>query len=428
MYRWFLGTSAVALAGLVALAGYAPAQEKKEGPASGQNREGAAANTQRNGSGAAVQQQQGWTTDRYEGDSRSWGEIRYDRYFSGPYYYEGGPRYGWGYSYRPGSYSFGWRPRYFTYGSYDSGYYFGDSYYGDPWYGPRPRPFFRPSWIDYNYGFVGPYYYYASPYASYPFTDSGIYHRSTGSGYAYGAMDPNSALIDVKLGAADAQVSFDDTPTQQTGDMRQFITPSLEPGKNFSYMIHARWKQGDRDMDDTRKVTVHAGERVKVDFTSRQEEGQGNGAKPEAAPRPGKGDSGALPTPRAPQVIPPRPEGDQGRIEVHEGKFLSFREGTLEMTDPEGKKHSHYLAPGAQVIIDGKPAKPEDLKADMKIKVSTKKGDSLTATKIEVNSQGYQNGDKPAPDLGAPPPQPKQNGEKQAPDKSQIPPPQQPKL
>jgi len=88
---------------------------------------------------------------------------------------------------------------------------------------------------------------------------------------------------------------------------------------------------------------------------------------------------------------------------------MSLKEGTLEMTDIQGKKHSHHLAPDAQIIINGQPAKPEDLKADMKLKVTTKKGDPQTATKIEVMSQGKQNGEKRAPDLGdpLPPPQPK---------------------
>ena len=92
---------------------------------------------------------------------------------------------------------------------------------------------------------------------------------------------------------------------------------------------------------------------------------------------------------------------------MHEGQFISFKDGTLEMSDPQHGKHSHHLSQDTQVIIDGKPAKPEDLKADMKIKVSTKKGDPQTVTKIEAKSKMQeQPGQRRAPDQGAPPPQP----------------------
>jgi hypothetical protein len=125
----------------------------------------------------------------------------------------------------------------------------------------------------------------------------------------------------------------------------------------------------------------------------------------EGAPRPRQGDNLA-PPPDAGQLAP---QGDQANIEFHEGQFLSFKEGMLEMTDAQGKKHSHHLAPGTAIIIDGKPAKPEDLKSDMKLKVSTKKGDPQTITKIEVKSQGKQGEKRPLDqgDQGAPPQQPK---------------------
>jgi len=454
MYRGYLGVSAVALAGLMALAATAQekkegSSEKKEGSSSGQQRaapqrEGASAAPQREGS-SATQQHQGATTERREGEIRSGNEIRRDGeirsgaeirrdgeirggYYSGQYY-DGGRWYGRGYNYGPGYSSFGWRPRYgYGYGFYDGGYAFDNSYYDEGWNTFRPRRLIR----------GGPGYLYGSydtPYASSSSADCNTHSGSARNGYAYGAMDPNAALIDVKLGAANAQLFFDDAQTQQTGTMRQFVTPALEPKKDFSYMIHAKWKEGDRDMDDTRTVKVHAGDRLTVDFTTKQEPAQTNGAKPEAAPRPGLGDNGAAPPP--PEAAQQFQGADQGNLEVHEGQFLSFKEGTLEMTDTQGKKHSHHLAPGAQIMINGQPAKPEDLKADMKLKVSTKKGDPQTATKIEVKSQGKQNGEKRAPDLGAPPapkqpnqgaaPAPKQPGEKPAPDKGAPPPPEQPK-
>lgn len=463
MYRRYLGISAVALAGLLALGDNATAQNRPKGSGSGERREGASnPGAQESGKGGQTTEprregeqrregeiRQGGSEIRREGETRSGGNYygpSNGRGIYGPgYSFFGGPRYYYRYGY-PGYYGNGY---YYGYG--DPGYY-DNGYYDDGWNGGRRGRFFGRSsgWSGYSYGAYsygsggchgGCHGGYGSAchggyYGSGCNGSSGYYGMpANGNRYAYGAMDPNAALIDVKLGTADAQLFFDDAATQQTGAMRQFVTPALEPKKEFSYMVHAKWKEGDRDMDDSRTVKVHAGDRLTVDFTTKQEAIQGNGAKPEAAPRPGLGDGAAIPPPDAAQQIP---GPDQGNLEVHEGQFLSFREGTLEMTDIQGKKLSHHLAPGAQIMIDGKDAKPEDLKADMKLKVSTKKGDPQTVTKIEVKSQGkQQNGEKRAPDLGAPPapkqpdsgaaPAPKQPGEKPAPDKGAPPPPEQPK-
>jgi hypothetical protein len=57
-------------------------------------------------------------------------------------------------------------------------------------------------------------------------------------------------------------------------------------------------------------------------------------------------------------------------------------------------------------MIDGRQAKPEDLKADMKIKVSTKKDDPQAITKIEVKSKDKDkdSGDKGISNKETPPP------------------------
>jgi uncharacterized protein (TIGR03000 family) len=376
MVRRYLGVSAVALAGLLALAANATAQEKKEGSgekkegaSSGQHREGASAAPKQEGSGSA-QQRQGATMEkregseqRREGEARSGAEIRRDGEIRGGYYsgqyYDGGRWYGRGNYYGPGSYSYyGWRPRSYGYGFYDGGYNFDDSYY-DAWSPSRPRRVFRGA-PGYLYGS------YDTPYATYPSAaDCDTKYGSTGNGYAYGAMDPNAALIDVKLGAANAQVFFDDAATKQTGQMRQFITPALEPKKDFSYMVHAKWKEGDRDMDETRTVKVHAGDRLTVDFTTKQEPAQPNAAKPEAAPRPGLGDNGAAPAPKQP-----------GAPDL----------GAAPAPKQSGEKQAPAPAPA--------PA-PK------------------------------QSGEKQAPDLGAAP-APK-SGDKPASDKAAPPPPEQPK-
>jgi hypothetical protein len=66
----------------------------------------------------------------------------------------------------------------------------------------------------------------------------------------------------------------------------------------------------------------------------------------------------------------------------HEGTFVSAADNMLTMTGKDGKKMEHKLSKTATITVDDKPAKVEDLKADMKITVTTDdKGD---VTKIEA--------------------------------------------
>jgi uncharacterized protein (TIGR03000 family) len=67
---------------------------------------------------------------------------------------------------------------------------------------------------------------------------------------------------------ADAEVSFDGTRTTLTGTERTFKTPPLEKGSNYYYSVRARWTQDGRPVEQTRKVMVKAGAKVRVDFTS----------------------------------------------------------------------------------------------------------------------------------------------------------------
>jgi uncharacterized protein (TIGR03000 family) len=67
---------------------------------------------------------------------------------------------------------------------------------------------------------------------------------------------------------ADAQVFFDGNPTTQAGTEREYVTPPLAAGATFHYSIRARWTENGRPVEQTRRVPVTAGARVRVDFTS----------------------------------------------------------------------------------------------------------------------------------------------------------------
>ena len=71
-------------------------------------------------------------------------------------------------------------------------------------------------------------------------------------------------------------------------------------------------------------------------------------------------------------------------VNTHVGKFVSLTGHKLEMTDSKGKEHSHTMAKDATITCDGDACKADHLKAGMKIRVTTEKGDANVVTHIEA--------------------------------------------
>jgi uncharacterized protein (TIGR03000 family) len=79
------------------------------------------------------------------------------------------------------------------------------------------------------------------------------------------AIESKSATIDVHVPRG-AQVTFDGSPTHQTGTDRRFVSPPLDQGHMYSYRISARWLSNGQERTETRNVRVRAGQTVDVDF------------------------------------------------------------------------------------------------------------------------------------------------------------------
>jgi len=67
-----------------------------------------------------------------------------------------------------------------------------------------------------------------------------------------------------------AELWFNGTKTSVTGTQREFVTPALTPGKNFTYEIKARWMENGRPVEQTQSVQVQANAWKMVNFTARQ--------------------------------------------------------------------------------------------------------------------------------------------------------------
>ena len=66
---------------------------------------------------------------------------------------------------------------------------------------------------------------------------------------------------------ASAQLWFQDVPTNETGAARDFISPLLTPGREYTYDVRATWREGGRVVTQTRHLIVHPGDALTVDFT-----------------------------------------------------------------------------------------------------------------------------------------------------------------
>jgi uncharacterized protein (TIGR03000 family) len=82
-------------------------------------------------------------------------------------------------------------------------------------------------------------------------------------------MDENAAMIAVRV-PPDAEIWFDGKKTSQTGPVRYFETPALAPGHDYAYEIRARWKENGHEVERTRSVIVHPGDRLALNFVHRQ--------------------------------------------------------------------------------------------------------------------------------------------------------------
>jgi len=186
------------------------------------------------------------------GGGRSYGGRSYGSYGGYSGYGNGGYNRGYGY----GGYNRG-----YGYGGYNRGYGFYPGYYGT--YGSGDYGYTR------NYGYFSTYPDYSGYYVD-EGSESPSY-SSTGPATTYQSFYPSTpstaVTMNVHVPDANADVWIENSPTQQRGMDREFVSPALDTGRTFTYHVRARWMENGQERDQTRNVDVQAGQRVTVDFT-----------------------------------------------------------------------------------------------------------------------------------------------------------------
>ncbi len=219
--------------------------------------------------------------------------------------YRGGYSPGWGGGLYIGSY-----PRYSGYGyGYPYGYssFYSPSYYSSSYYYPS-----------YSYSYAPGYSYYTPSYASayaQPSYGLGTTTQSTQSFYPPDdSRSYNTVHFRVKVPSPDAEIWFEGAPTQQRGMARDFESPELTPGRDYTYHIRARWMDNGQMRDETRVLKVQAGQSLTVDFNrpdtsaTAPETPAANPGRPAAQPVPNQ------PLDQQPQTAPTNPPPPAGEI------------------------------------------------------------------------------------------------------------------
>ncbi|HEV2948301.1 MAG TPA: TIGR03000 domain-containing protein [Gemmataceae bacterium] len=174
--------------------------------------------------------------------------------------------------FRHNSFFYGGFPGYWGWGGYypyDNSYYNSYPYYSDSY----------PS--DYGYDSSPDYGYSAPSYSSSPLGEVSTTAPATPP--AQPSIPDNAVLIGIRV-PDNAQIWVDGEKTTQTGTFREFVTPPLELGQQYSYDIKARWTENGQEVVRDRKVTFHGGDRLMVNMTTAQPNKAAAKSQPPAAP------------------------------------------------------------------------------------------------------------------------------------------------
>jgi uncharacterized protein (TIGR03000 family) len=281
--------------------------------------------------------------------------------------------------------------------------YYGREGYGyqqDGWYGSdygrrgwRGRGFSR-TYSDYGNGMYDNGYgygYYRNEYPGYFAGQSGMSGYYTPEMYGQSAgMANNRVLVRLFVPDANARVWFEGAPTQQGGFDRLYISPPIDPGKNYAYTIKAAWMENGKEVTREQKLPVHANQQALASFDQRFQGNDGN--LPPATSTARREDTLGRPEMQEPDRNPAANGFTQGEkttksADLVLGKILSVNGDRFTITDLDGNNQRSFQIPdGTQIMQNGQNVGHDVLKPGMQVSVSLKSGTHDVASRVEVKS------------------------------------------
>ncbi|MFL5339007.1 MAG: TIGR03000 domain-containing protein [Gemmataceae bacterium] len=82
----------------------------------------------------------------------------------------------------------------------------------------------------------------------------------------YGFVTPTYARFEVTV-PADALVSLEGMPVNQTGPQRTFRATGLEPGQSYWLRLKATWLDGGKEVVQEKTINVRGGQTVRMDLS-----------------------------------------------------------------------------------------------------------------------------------------------------------------
>jgi uncharacterized protein (TIGR03000 family) len=151
----------------------------------------------------------------------------------------------------------------------------------------------------YTYGVTPTSYYDRAPFFT-PAESPGAFStlstmQAPGSVGAALAANPQTALINVLVPSADAELRFDNTLTTPAGTRREFVTPPLGARGTYVYNVRVSWIDDGVQRTRDKNVFVQAGDRLIVDLSTSRETYEGRSLR--VLP-PAEGGSSLRTTPR----------------------------------------------------------------------------------------------------------------------------------
>ncbi len=116
------------------------------------------------------------------------------------------------------------------------------------------------------------------------------------------SADARPAYLTVQI-PANAELTVDGIRTKQMGEVRNFVSPPLNPGRNFVYIFRATWKEGGKEVSRERKVRVQAGAEMTVDLLKADDGKEMNAGAAQPA---------AVENPPAASSVPAATDDDKG--------------------------------------------------------------------------------------------------------------------
>jgi uncharacterized protein (TIGR03000 family) len=208
-------------------------------------------------------------------------------------------------------------------------------------------------------------------------------------------MGSNQVLIRLFVPNPEARVWFEGSPTEQTGSDRLYISPPIDPGKNYSYTIKATWMENGKEVTKEQNLPVHANQRAMASFDPRFD---GNRRQqPDQLPLPSTSTARREDTLGRPEMQEqdrnPAATGQNQNEKATKspdfvaGKIVSVTGDRLTISEADGGNQRTFQIPNdTQITQNGQNVGHETLKPGMQVSINLKAGSKDTASRVEVTS------------------------------------------